>query len=192
MVGFFYDLFIKPLNVWLFSDLRSELLSNAQGKTLEVGVGTGFNLEFYPKQVSELTAIEPDESMRHRALRRNKLINAKVMDGNVEQLPFSDNEFDTVVATLVFCSVEHPQKGLSEIYRVLKPGGRFLIFEHVRRNTPFFGWLLDFLNPAWLRITGGCHLNRDPENVINELGFIKKLYRPLWHGLGKIWILEKP
>lgn len=192
MVGFLYDLFIRPLNVFIFSDLRSELVAQARGRTLEIGVGTGFNLEFYPKQGVELTAIEPDESVRLRAVKRNTKNLGKIINGDVEKLEFPDQVFDTVVSTLVFCSVENPQKGLREVFRVLKSGGQFLIFEHVRRNTPVVGWVLDHLNPAWLKITGGCNLNRDPQKIMEDIGFKAKQFRPLWHGLGKIWILEKP
>ena len=162
MNGFTYDLLLGPLDKWKLQALRHELVSQATGETLEIGAGTGLNLMHYSKAVPILVALEPDASMRDRAKNRSHTANTQFIDGNVESLPFQDGIFDSVVATLVFCSVEHPDTGLKEIYRVLKPGGKFLLLEHVRRNTPIAGRFLDALTPLWSKIGSGCHLNRNP------------------------------
>jgi ubiquinone/menaquinone biosynthesis C-methylase UbiE len=91
--------------------------------------------------------------------------------GDVQKLPFEDGSFDTVVATLLFCSVADPMAGLRELRRVLKPGGSYLFIEHVRPRGRSFAGLADLATPLWRRIAGGCHLNRDTEAAIREAGF---------------------
>lgn len=186
-----YDLALKPLELTGLKKLRAELLSHAQGKTLEIGMGSGLNLPHYPENV-HLTGIEPDSSMRKKSLKRSRSLNVKVEDGDAMALAYPDSEFDTVVATLVFCTIADPQKAIKEVYRVLKPGGTFLLLEHVRKNGPFIGTLLDKLTPICAHIADGCHLNRDPSHFITSEGFKTIEYKKIWKGLGKYWILKKP
>lgn len=190
MNGRFYDFFLAPLEAISLKRLRSKLLSHAKGKTLEIGFGTGLNFEYYPKNI-QFIGIEPDEQMRSSAIKKANQYHLEIHDGDAQKLNFEDSSFDTVVATLVFCSIPNPNLALEEVYRVLKPGGQFLLLEHVRKNTLISGWLLDHLTPFWKHIAGGCHLNRDPSKKIIEVGFQVESVTVLWKGLGKIWYLKK-
>lgn len=190
MNGLLYDIVLAPFEAMNLGKLREELLSHAHGKILEIGSGTGLNLPYYP-QDTVIIGIEPDRSMRHKSLERAENFHAQVMDGDAMALPFPDEEFDTVVGTLVFCTIPDPQKAMEEVHRVLKPGGTFLLLEHVRKNTPVMGKLLDVMTPLWFHIADGCHLNRDPSDTIKRLDFKTQEYRTIWKGLGKLWVLEK-
>lgn len=192
MWGRLYDAVLRPAETFGLSHLRHELLAFAKGRTLEIGVGTGLNLSHYPP-VTELIGIDPDPHMLTRARERASASErVSLEEGDAQNLPFGDEEFDTVVATLVFCTVPDPQKAMNEVWRVLKPGGRFLLLEHVRRNTPIAGEALDLLTPLWKPIAGGCHLNRDPERYLEGLRFRRANERTLWRGFGKLYVLEKP
>jgi ubiquinone/menaquinone biosynthesis C-methylase UbiE len=190
MNGSLYDFVLKPLETFHLGHIRDELLSSARGKTLEIGAGTGLNFAHYPSGV-DVVAIDTDENMLRPAMKRGSSHHIKVQVADAQYLPYPDNEFDTVVATLVFCSIPDPDKALREVYRVLKPGGSFLLLEHVRKNTPVTGKILDTLTPVWKHLASGCHLNRDPENSINVLGFKTTSRKIIWNGLGKIWHLKK-
>lgn len=190
MNGSFYDFVLRPLEKWELSSLRQNLLSSAHGHVLEIGAGTGLNFSHYPAD-ADVLATDPDESMLKAAKKRAPLTHIKIEVADAEKLPFPDSSFDTVVATLVFCTVPDPDKAMEEVYRVLKPGGTFLLLEHVRKNTRVAGKVLDTLTPAWKLVAGGCHLNRDPEPKISELGFQVLSKKILWKGLGKEWRLRK-
>jgi ubiquinone/menaquinone biosynthesis C-methylase UbiE len=146
--------------------LRRKVLALARGKVLEVGVGTGKNLPYYPPGC-EVTGIDFSPRMLARA--RTKAPSAPVpvnlMEMDVQKLEFADNTFDTVVATFVFCSVPDPVKGLREIRRVCKPEGRIILLEHVRSENPLLGALMDILNPIPLYLIGSNINRRTVENV---------------------------
>jgi len=190
MNGTIYDLIMATGEKFTRGKLRSELLSHAKGKTLEIGAGTGLNFSHFPRAIDYI-GIEPDESMRKSALKKEKEFHFHVEMGDAQSLQFADNSFDTVAATLVFCSIPNPELALKETYRVLKPGGQFLLLEHVKRPTPVAGWLQDHLTPMWKHLAGNCHLNRDPEEEIKRLGFKMLEKKILWNGFGKMWILQK-
>lgn len=154
---------LPQINRW-----RHDLIQQAHGQILEVGCGTGLGLAHYPP-VQSLVAIEPCLISLQRARRRTHavdLINADAM-----QLPFVSDSFDTVVSSLVFCSVSDAGLGLQEISRVLKPAGQLLMLEHVQAQNQAGRWLLDTIQPAWTLISGGCHPNRDTESLLQECGF---------------------
>ena len=191
MNGVLYDFFLCPFEQAGLGQLRHELLSHAHGKVLEIGSGTGLNFSYYPPD-TEVIGLEPDEKMRERSHKKARAFSARVIAGDAMSLAFQNEEFDTVVGTLVFCTIPNPRLAMGEVYRVLKPKGHFLLLEHVKKNTLLIGTAQDLLTPLWKCATDGCHLNRDPSELIKEVGFIIEEYRPLWAGFGKYWVLSKP
>ena len=151
--------------------LRKEVIGQAQGVVLEIGAGTGLNFAFYnPEQVERVEAVEPDKAMLRYAHERLKTarIPITLTQAPVETLPFANETFDSAVATLVFCSVTDPMRGLREVWRVLKPGGMLLLIEHVRAQGAFAQQLQNIITPVTKRMAGNCHWNRDTErSVIN-------------------------
>jgi ubiquinone/menaquinone biosynthesis C-methylase UbiE len=150
---------------------RRELLADASGSVLEVGAGTGANLADYP-EVERLTLTEPDGAMRRRLAPRaaEAPFPVELEGAPAEALPAADRSVDTVVSTLVLCSVDDPDRALAEMRRVLRPGGRFLFLEHVRGEGGT-GRLQDRLVPLWRRMFGGCHPNRRTVDAIRRAGF---------------------
>jgi ubiquinone/menaquinone biosynthesis C-methylase UbiE len=145
-------------------ELREGLLADARGRVLELGAGTGLNLDHYRGGVSELVLTEPDPHMAKRLRERAAAssIPTQVVEAGAEQLPFDDHSFDTIVATLVFCTVEDPDRAVAEAARLLKPDGQFLLIEHVRaaEGSRRAVWQ-DRLQPPWTVLGAGCHPNRD-------------------------------
>lgn len=140
---------------------RRQLLASAEGDTIEVGAGTGLNLQHYPDTVTRLVLVEPDRHMRRRLQRR--LVDAgreaELVDAAAEDLPFPDASFDTAVVTYVLCSVPDQEAALAEISRVLKPHGRFLFLEHVRSGDPKLARRQDRMRPLYNLF--GCNPNRE-------------------------------
>lgn len=159
---------MKPLETKRFIDIRSELINKAKGKVLEIGSGTGINFSFY-KDVS-VTAIEPNPVLRKTSYVRASEAKTPihVIEGNAEQLSFADHSFDTVVGTLVLCTIPNPVKAIREISRVCKPTGTILLFEHVRHENRLLGKIQDLLSPIWKRACDGCHLNRDTIHLLRQ------------------------
>jgi ubiquinone/menaquinone biosynthesis C-methylase UbiE len=147
-------------------EMRAELLRDAQGRVLELGAGTGLNLDHYGPAVTELILTEPDPHMAKRMRRKvrggERPFGVSVVETGAESLPFEDRSFDTVVATLVFCTIPDPEATAAEVNRVLKPDGRLLLLEHVRggHGGRLERWQ-DRLETPWGMFAGGCHPNRD-------------------------------
>src|SRR5689334_3970700 len=145
------------------SEKRAQLLAPAEGSVLEIGGGTGFNLPYYPAAVTSITVTDPVDGMldrtRARAAKLGKEITATKT--GAEELPFEDGSFDTVLASLVLCSVRSQDRALAEMRRVLKPGGRYLFLEHVRSDDERIARRQDRLTGIWKRVCFGCHPNRD-------------------------------
>ncbi|MCL6442129.1 MAG: class I SAM-dependent methyltransferase [Alicyclobacillus sp.] len=150
---------------------RESLIGDAQGEVLEVGVGTGANLKFYPANVN-VTGIDFSPRMLSFAEKRAKECASPVrlLQMDVQNLDFADNTFDTVVSTCVFCSVPDPIAGLREIRRVLKPGGRLLMIEHMLSDHLPIAVLLHLLNPLTVRISG-ANVNRRTMDNLSKAGF---------------------
>jgi ubiquinone/menaquinone biosynthesis C-methylase UbiE len=165
-----YDRFTKGTEDAGLREKRRELLGRATGRTLEIGAGTGSNLALYPDAVTELVLTEPDEHMR--AQLEGKLArtgrDAEVVGAGAERLPFQDESFDTVVATLVLCTIPDARAALAEMSRVLKPDGKLLFLEHVRSEDAGTARWQDRLERPWGWIGRGCHPNRDTVALINE------------------------
>jgi ubiquinone/menaquinone biosynthesis C-methylase UbiE len=162
-----YDRFLAQSEQAGLADMRRELLSQANGRCLEVGAGTGLNLEYWPEGVDELVLTEPDPHMSARL--REKLDRPlRVVEAPAERLPFDDDYFDTVALTLVLCTVSDPEASLREIARVLKPDGRFLFLEHVRAEEPGLARWQDRLHTPWKWFGDGCHCNRDTLGTIES------------------------
>ena len=147
--------------------MRKKLVKNAEGRTLEVGIGTGNNIPFYSGSV-ELTGIDLSEKMisiAQKKVQGGTEINLQVMDA--EDMLFDDNFFDTVVSFGTLCSIPDPDRGLKEIRRVCRDGGKILMLEHVRSNNRIAGKLMDLVNPLTRRIIGDNINRRTYENLIN-------------------------
>jgi len=157
----FYDTVSKGSEEAGLRDERRELLASAEGATLELGAGTGLNLEHYPEAVTRLVLAEPDEHMRRRLERRAAEVfpAAEIIDAGAERLPFPDATFDTAVVTFVLCSVPDQKAALDEITRVLKPSGRLLFLEHVRSDDPGVAKWQDRVRPLYNLV--GCNPNRE-------------------------------
>jgi SAM-dependent methyltransferase len=168
---------------------RKALLSHAVGRTLEVGSGTGLNLPHYPDDIDELIVAEPDAAMRSCLEKRlsrggpgTRLVNAPA-----ERLPFADGSVDTVVSTLVLCTVDAPDVALREIVRVLRPGGQLLFLEHVRSESPTLACWQDRLARPWHRFARGCRCNRATAELIVACGLeLEQTCEASWHGVPPI------
>lgn len=161
---------------------RRELIEQASGVTLEVGMGSGANLPYYTSAVSRVIGVEPCAAVVETAKRRLAAWDTEgVLQthagtfefhvGGSERLPFATHTFDTVIACLVFCTIPDAKSAAAEMYRVLKPGGKLLFYEHVSSPHVWMGRIQHVVNPFWKIFACGCHLNRDTEIVFREAGF---------------------
>jgi ubiquinone/menaquinone biosynthesis C-methylase UbiE len=151
------------------AERRHDLLSKASGQVLEIGAGTGLNLPHYPDSV-EIVFTEPEEPMARRLERKLAAAGrpGQVARAAAEALPFEDDRFDTVICTLVLCTVDDPTRALSEIARVLRPGGQLLFLEHVRSDSAGLARWQDRLSGVWRRIGHGCNCNRQTTSLIER------------------------
>lgn len=158
-----YDRFMAAAEKAGMADLRHRVLAPASGHTVEIGAGTGLNIEHYPPAVTELVLTEPSEPMvrKMEAKLPENRYGVYVVTGAAESLPFDDESIDTVTGTLVLCTVDHPSRAVEEIARVLRPGGQYLFLEHVRSDDPKLAAWQDRLHWPWLKFGNGCHCNRD-------------------------------
>ncbi|PID00868.1 MULTISPECIES: class I SAM-dependent methyltransferase [unclassified Sporosarcina] len=179
-----YDMAMKPLEATRFKKVRTELIRHAQGNVLEIGSGTGINFPYY-QQAKHVTAIEPNPEMSRRATRRgrNAHVPITLYEANAESLPFADHTFDTVISTLVFCTIPNPLLALKEIQRVSKPGATILFFEHVKMKQPTLAKAQDLVNPLWEKVCDGCQLNRDTLSMIVDSGIYIEQLESLYGGL---------
>jgi ubiquinone/menaquinone biosynthesis C-methylase UbiE len=192
----FYDRALKASEEHGLGDMRRALLSEARGRVVEIGAGTGVNLDLYGAGIEDLTLVEPDPHMGAKL--RERLTGhsgpARLATAPAEALPFPDDTFDTAVATLVLCTVPDPVAAIAELARVLNPGGRLLFIEHVRADDPRTARWQDRLEKPWRFMADGCHCNRDTEANLRASSFIVEsvdhgilpkspsIVRPLIHG----------
>lgn len=169
--------------------LRQDVLGRAGGRTVELGSGTGLNLRYYPGDLDELILTEPGAAMRGRLARRLRHHRrpVRVLDASAERLPFTNETVDTVVSTLVLCTVDAPDQALREVGRVLRPGGRLLFLEHVRSPSPRLACWQDRLAGPWRRFAEGCHCNRATGELIRACGLeLEYAVEASWRGMPPI------
>jgi ubiquinone/menaquinone biosynthesis C-methylase UbiE len=176
-----------------FEPLRREIVGQAYGLVLEVGAGGGQNFSFYdPTRVTSVEAVEPDATMLGYAQKSH--VDAPVpitlTPAPAELLPFPAAHFDSVVATLVFCSVHDPMRSLQEIHRVLKPTGSLLLLEHVRAQGKIAALIQGALVPVTTRLLGNCHWNRNTQQTAQESGFQITQMRQVSGGLHPMFLLQ--
>lgn len=164
-----YDRGLKATEENGLRDMRREVLAKASSRTIDLGAGTGVNLDLFPEAVSELVMAEPDPHMikqlRAKAAGRGEV---EILEASAQKLPFADDSFDTAVFTLVLCTVPDPELALREAARVLKPGGRLLFIEHVRAGEAGLAGWQDRLEKPWRFLADGCHCNRDTVALIKD------------------------
>jgi ubiquinone/menaquinone biosynthesis C-methylase UbiE len=155
-----------------FERLRERVATGVSGRVLEVGVGVGSNWRFLPQAINYV-GIDPDEFMLERARERANRDgrNLTLEPHDVQQLPYEDASFDSVMTTLTFCSVPNARKGLAEVRRVLTPDGEFRFWEHVRSDNRLYAFLQSFARPLTRLTAGGCEHNRETLAAIRDAGF---------------------
>lgn len=186
-----YDFFMKGLDSLLAKRWRKELWSQVEGpEVLEAGVGTGLNVHYYRPGLL-VTALDINKSFLERAELRaeEKKVQAEFVLASVEDLPFRANSFDSAVTTFLFCQLRHPLSGLSELYRVLKPGGQLFMLEHVRSKS-LVGRLMTFISGPLYRLTGD-NIAGNTEAEASAAGFINVSTIPLFTSVVKIIRAEK-
>lgn len=162
-----------------FDEQRRALMAHAYGRVLELGVGTGSNLGFYPPEVSDVVGIDPHDAVLDRAVEQVRKLEESGLPYRIRlqradgaRLPYDDASFDTVVAFLTLCTIPDFEAAARESYRVLEPDGRLLVLEHVKaEDGSVLARVQRGLNPVWNRLAVGCHLDRDTASVLEAAGF---------------------
>jgi SAM-dependent methyltransferase len=183
-----YDPFLWLGEIAGMHHRRSTLLGGARGRVVEIGAGTGLNIVHYPDGIAELVLAEPEPGMRRRLARRlqRHARVARIVDAPAERLPLADASVDTVVSTLVLCTVNDPELALREIARVLRPDGQLLFIEHVRASSRFLAACQDFLLNPWRHFAGGCRCNRATADLMRDCGFTIAADDAVWRGMPSI------
>lgn len=170
-----YDKMMQKAELRCLHDWRSQLLTQAHDTVLEIGAGTGVNLDYYPEEAHPIYLLEPDAAMQAKLQHKistNNNARVKILSSNAESIPLPDASCDFVVSTLVLCSVNNPKAVLAEIHRVLKPAGKFIFIEHVAaQNNPHRLKWQQRLEPLWKVVACNCHLTRNTEQNILDADF---------------------
>ena len=177
-MGFYQDQIVPLLINWSMRQknlaaYRARIIPAAEGRVLEIGIGSGLNLPFYSRNVARVIGLEPSPRLLAMARRVERTGNGPVefIEGSAEAIPLQDASVDTVVTTWTLCSIPDALRALCDMRRVLRPGGRLLFVEHGRAPDPKVIWWQDRLTPVWKRLGGGCHLNRAIGTLIEGAGF---------------------
>lgn len=167
-----YDIVMAVPERSRIGKLRSDMVSKARGRVLEIGAGTGLNFPYYAPDTL-VVALDRDLNMLGRAGSRASAANSAVLlvGADAELLPFPDSSFDEAVVGLAMCTIPHPDRALTELHRTIKLGGSLRLLEHVRLEQPLLGRLQDSLTPVWRRLTGGCRLDRRTAAAVAANGF---------------------
>jgi ubiquinone/menaquinone biosynthesis C-methylase UbiE len=152
---------------------RKRVVGAAEGRVLEIGIGSGLNFPLYGTSVSSIIGLEPSAELRRMAGPRALTATAQItlLDASAEAIPLDSDSIDTVVTTWTLCTIPNISAALAEMHRVLKPGGKLLFVEHGRAPETGVAKWQDRLDPLWSRISGGCHLNRKIDDLIAANGF---------------------
>ncbi len=169
--SYIYDCVECPCEIFSFKNYRKRILSEVQGKVLEIGVGTGKNLPYYNFNKIEYTGIDFSEKMLAKANKR--FPKAKLLEMDAQELQFKDNSFDYIITTFVLCSIPDPVKALKEMRRVLKKEGKIIMLEHVRSKNKIVALWQDIHNP-FTRFLFGFNINRDTKENIHKAGLVVK------------------
>lgn len=164
------DLAMRQRNLAAY---RNRVVPAAEGRVLEIGIGSGLNLPFYTQKAERVIGLDPSPKLLAMVRQAGRPISGLVelVEGSAEAIPLDDRSVDTVVTTWTLCTIPDARCSLREMHRVLKPGGRLLFVEHGRSPDLRVRWWQDRLTPAWQRIGGGCHLNRAIGTLIESAGF---------------------
>ncbi|CAN5671375.1 class I SAM-dependent methyltransferase [soil metagenome] len=188
LMAVLYDPFLWLGEIAGMRRRRRILLAPAYGRVVEIGAGTGLNVAHYPDAVDQLVLMEPERGMRKKLARR--LVQhgrtARIQDASAECLPLPDDSVDTVVSTLVLCTVNDLEAALREIARVLRPGGQLLFVEHVRADSRFLAACQDRLVRPWRGFAGGCVCNRTTLQAMRACGFTVEADDDVWRGMPAI------
>lgn len=187
VMALLYDPFLWLGEIAGMRRRRRVLLSEVRGLVVEIGAGTGLNVAHYPYDdaIEELVLTEPDPGMRAKLVRRLDRTNrrARVSDAPAERLPFADATVDTVVATLVLCTVQEPERALREVARVLRANGQLLFIEHVRARSRLLAALQGRLVKPWRGFAGGCVCNRPTLDSMRAAGFTVTSDEGVWRAM---------
>jgi len=169
-----YDWFMTPLEAFRLRAIRKRIMSGASGNVLEVGTGTGANLPFLDySKIEALTLSDIKLSKRAKGFNFPHDLKVEMLEAPLEELSAPSQSFDSIVFTLVFCSVSEPLEGLKRVYDLLRPGGRIYFIEHVMpdQRHHHVRKVVNGINPHWRKIASGCNLNRETLETIKEAGF---------------------
>jgi ubiquinone/menaquinone biosynthesis C-methylase UbiE len=177
-VGFYRDWIVPALidlsmRNRLLLPYRQRVAGAAEGRVLEIGIGSGLNLPFYAQRARQVFGIDPSPALLERTRRQAQRIAAEVqlLNGSAEHIPLANHSIDIVLTTWTACSIPDAAAAFGEMRRVLRPGGRLLFVEHGRAPEASIARWQDRLTPAWRAISGGCHLNRKIDDLIANAGF---------------------
>jgi ubiquinone/menaquinone biosynthesis C-methylase UbiE len=177
-MGFYQDQIVPLLINWSMRQrnltaYRSRIVPAAEGRVLEIGIGSGLNLPFYSRNVAHVVGLEPSPRLLAvaRRVENTGCGSVEFIEGSAEAIPLNDASVDTVVTTWTLCSIPDVPRALRDMRRVLRPGGHLLFVEHGRAPDPNVMWWQDRLTPVWKHLSGGCHLNRAIGALIEDAGF---------------------
>jgi len=174
-----YDRYVLPLLIDkacaqpAMTELRGRYVSQATGRVLEIGIGSGLNLRHYTDRVTSVTGVDPSAELTVKAKKRAEGLHMTVdmLGVSGEALPTESNAFDTVVCTWTLCSIPNPYRAVDEMRRVLKPGGKLIFVEHGRSDEAGVAKWQARIEPLWKKIGGGCHLTRRADQLLKDGGF---------------------
>jgi ubiquinone/menaquinone biosynthesis C-methylase UbiE len=178
-MGFYHDHIVPHLinlamRNRLLKEYRERIVSLAEGRVLEIGIGSGMNLPYYTDRATEIIGLEPHPKLLKRASQKSRRDRAMLIEGSAESIPLDRASVDTIVITWTLCSIPDLATALSEMRRVLRPGGQLLLVEHGLAPDEKVRTWQHRLTPLWKRLAGGCHLDRPIADVVESAGFRMK------------------